>query len=134
MRKSAQDLVTEASALIESLTPVQVKQRLDEGNVTLIDVREPTEWEQHIEGAIQIPRGLIEFVADPECGPRLPPSLKFDMRHEQLVVVYCNSGARAALTARTLMDMGYEQVANLQGGLTGWQQAGLPLTSHYSGI
>ena len=134
MLKSARELVMEASTHVESLPPESVARDLASGEVVLIDVREPTEWEHHIAGAIQIPRGLIEFVADPECGPKLPPSLKFDLEPSQRVIVYCNSGARATLAALTLKNMGYENVANLDGGLAGWQEASLPVTSHHAGI
>ena len=59
-----------------------------------LDVREPVEWEQHIEGAVQVPRGLLEFVADP-ASPRHKPELDTGRR----VIVYCRSGTRAALAA-----------------------------------
>ena len=92
------------------------------------------EWEHHIAGAYQIPRGLLEFVSDPECGPRLPPNLKYDLDPTRRVIVYCNSGARGALAARSMQDMGYERVANLDGGITAWREAGLPLAEHHGGL
>ena len=64
----------------------------------------------------------------------LPPSLTFDLEPNLRVIIYCNSGARATLAARTLRSMRYEQVANLDGGLAGWQEASLPVTSHHAGI
>ena len=63
-------------------------------------------------------RRLLEFVADPECGPRLPDSLKVGLESSERVVVYCNTGGRGALAAYTLKVLGYERVANLDGGLT----------------
>jgi len=134
MPKTVMDLVTEARAQIESLSAVDTANEIASGKVILVDVREPLEWEHHIEGAIQIPRGLLEFVADPECGPRLPPSLKSDMDPTRRVIVYCNTGGRGALAAHTLKMMGYDHVANLDGGIMAWKEAGLPIAEHHSGL
>ena len=134
MPKTAMELVMEARAQIENITPEDTAREIAAGEVVLLDIREPLEWEHHIEGAIQIPRGLLEFVADPECGPRLPPSLKFDMDPARRVIVYCNTGGRGALAAQTLKILGYEQVANLDGGMKAWQEAGLPIAEHHAGL
>jgi rhodanese-related sulfurtransferase len=134
MPKTVMDLVTEARAQIENLSAEDALKEIASGNAILVDVREPLEWEHHIEGALQIPRGLLEFVADPECGPRLPPSLKFDMNPSSRVIIYCNTGGRGALAAHTLKILGYEHVANLDGGLNAWKEAGLPISEHHSGL
>ena len=63
-------------------------------------------WEQHIAGALQIPRGLLEFAADP-ASPRHNPELDPD----RSVIVYCRSGTRAALAALTLQTLGFKNVA-----------------------
>ena len=132
MPKTAMELVMEARANIENISPEDTASELASSEVILVDIREPLEWEHHIEGAIQIPRGLLEFVADPECGPRLPPSLKTDMDPGHRVIVYCNTGGRGALAAYTLKTLGYERVANLDGGMKSWQEAGLPIAEHHS--
>jgi rhodanese-related sulfurtransferase len=132
--RSARDLVTEARAQIESLSPQATQAELVAGDAILVDVREPVEWEHHIEGAYQVPRGLLEFVSDPECGPRLPPSLRYDLDPSRRVIVYCNSGARGALAALSLRQMGYERAANLDGGIKAWQEAGLPVAEHHGGL
>jgi rhodanese-related sulfurtransferase len=132
--RSVRDIVGAARERIQQVTPADAAEELASGEVTLIDVREPVEWEQHIEGAFQVPRGLLEFVGDPECGPHLPPSLKYEMDPSRRTITYCNSGARATLAAATLKDMGFENVANLDGGLTAWTEAGLPTTEHHAGI
>ena len=134
MAKTTQDLVKEAMAAIEAIAPAALQSELDAGGVRLIDVREPMEWELHIEGALQIPRGLLEFVADPECGPRLPQSLRIGLGPSERVVVYCNTGGRGALAAYTLKIMGYERAANLEGGLAAWKEAGLPVAEHHGGL
>ena len=133
MAKTTQDLVMEAMGQVEAISPADLRAELDAEGVRLIDVREPMEWEQHIGGAVQIPRGLLEFVADPECGPRLPESLRIGLGPRERVVVYCNTGGRGALAAYTLKVMGYERVANLEGGLTAWREAGLPVAEHHGG-
>jgi len=134
MAKTTQDLVSEAMGQVEALSPMRLEAELTSGETVLIDVREPMEWEQHIEGAVQIPRGLLEFVADPACGPRLPQSLRIGLEPTQRVVVYCNTGGRGALAALTLKTMGYERVANLDGGLSAWKEAGLPVAEHHGGL
>ena len=134
MAKTTQDLVMEAMGQVEAISPAGLAVELEAGGTRLIDVREPMEWEQHIEGAVQIPRGLLEFVADPECGPRLPDSLKVGLQPTERVVVYCNTGGRGALAAYTLKVMGYERVANLEGGLAAWREAGLPVSEHHGAL
>ena len=79
--------------------------------------------------SVQVPRGLLEFVADP-ASPRHKPELDPARR----VIVYCRSGTRAALAALTLKTLGFEDVANLDGGLSAWKQAGLPTDEHHSDL
>ena len=102
-----------------------------QGGAVLLDVREAEEWQHgHIPDSVPAPRGLVEFFADP-TSPRHKESLDPAGR----VIVVCASGARAALAAATLLDMGYENVAVLDGGLKAWMDAGLPTNEHeYSGI
>ena len=80
-------------------------------------------------GAVQVPRGLLEFAADP-ASPRHKPELDPASR----VIVYCRSGARAALAAATLKELGFENVANLDGGFTAWKDAGLPTDEHHADL
>lgn len=132
--KSVREVVEEARTQIKSLSPEETSDALGSGEAIVIDVREPVEWEQHIGGAYQIPRGLLEFVADPECGPILPDNLKFTLDPSRRVITYCNTGARATLAALTLKQMGFEDAANLDGGLTAWKEAGMPIAEHHAGI
>jgi rhodanese-related sulfurtransferase len=122
-------MIAEAKAQIESVSPKDAAAEAAAGKAVLVDVREPVEWEHHIAGAVQVPRGLLEFVADP-ASPKHRPELDPAGR----VIVYCRSGARAALACATLKDMGFENVANLEGGFGAWQEAGLPATEHHDGI
>ena len=129
MSKSVAEMIAEASAQIEKVSPKDAAAEAAAGTAVLVDVREPVEWEHHIAGAVQVPRGLLEFVADP-ASPKHRPELDPAGR----VIVYCRSGARAALACATLKDMGFENVANLAGGFGAWQEAGLPSAEHHDGI
>ncbi|MCC6835755.1 MAG: rhodanese-like domain-containing protein [Cytophagales bacterium] len=123
--KSAADLVKEAKAQIENLTPAQVKSEIDKGNVTIIDIREPEELRQNgvIPGSINAPRGMLEFYADSSL-PYHKPEFKKDSR----IILQCASGGRSALAVVTLKQMGYTNVAHLDGGFKAWKEAGLPVT------
>lgn len=125
--KTAAQMVTEAMAQVEKVTPAEAAAELAEGKVAIVDVREPVEWERHIAGAVQVPRGLLEFAADP-----VSPRHNAELEPTGRVIVYCRSGVRAALAAKTLLDMGYENVANLDGGITSWIEAGLPTIEHHA--
>ena len=129
MTKTAAAMVGEANAQIEHVSPTEASDEATTGNAVLLDVREPVEWEQHIKGAVQVPRGLLEFVADPAS-----PRHNAELDPARRVIVYCRSGTRAALAALTLKTLGYEHVANLDGGFTAWKEAGLPTDEHHADI
>jgi rhodanese-related sulfurtransferase len=124
MSKTAAELLAEANAIVETVTPQQAHDEAAVGAM-LLDVREPMEWEQYVPGAVQVPRGVLEWVADPES-----PKHNAAMDPSRRVIVYCRSGVRAALAASTLMTLGYESVANLAGGFNAWREAGLPIEDH----
>ena len=128
MSKTAAELVGEAKAQVEGISPQDAAAEVASGAVVL-DVREPVEWEQHIEGAVQIPRGLLEFSADP-ASPRHKPELDPSAR----VITYCRSGGRGALAALTLKTLGFQNVANLDGGFAAWKEAGLPINEHHGDL
>ena len=129
MPKTVAEMIAEANAQIETVSPRDAADQAAAGTAVFVDVREPVEWEHHIAGAVQVPRGLLEFVADP-ASPKHRP----EMDPASRVIVYCRSGARAALACATLEMMGFENVANLEGGFGAWQAAGLPATEHHDGI
>jgi adenylyltransferase/sulfurtransferase len=87
---------------------------LRSGTVTVVDVREPAEWEEgHIPGAANIPRGLLEY----QAADKLPDK---DAR----IVVHCALGGRGSLSAKSLQEMGYTNIANMDGGVKGWREQG----------
>ena len=118
---TAAQLVAEAAALIAHVTPQQAAAERAGAEVVLLDVREPAEWAHHIEGAVRIPRGLLEFHADP-TSPRHDPALDPGRR----VIVYCQTGIRSVLATATLRRLGFTDVVNMTGGFTAWADAGLP--------
>jgi rhodanese-related sulfurtransferase len=129
MTQTAAEMVGQAMAEIESVSPKDAFGEMSSNGVVFLDVREPVEWELHIAGAVQVPRGLLEFVADP-ASPRHKPELDPAGR----VIVYCRSGTRAALATLTLKTLGFEDVANLDGGFGAWNEAGLPTDEHHSDL
>lgn len=110
------ELVARAKREITEISPAALEERLTDGGLVLIDVRESDEHAQGaIEGAKLIPRGLLEsnislHVPDPKAE----------------IVVYCAAGARSALAAKSLRDLGYERVSSLAGGFGVWKAEGRP--------
>lgn len=129
MPTSVAEMIAEANAQIETVSPTDAAAEAAAGAAVLLDVREPVEWEHHIAGSVQVPRGLLEFAADPAS-----PRYKTELDPAGRVIVYCRSGARAALACATLKSMGYENVVNLAGGFGAWQEAGLPSDEHHDGL
>jgi rhodanese-related sulfurtransferase len=115
--KSYQQIVMEALQTVPEVAPADLQSRLSGGEqIVLIDVREPEEFARgKIPGAHTIPRGVLEMQVD----GRLP--------REATVVLYCGGGGRSALAAKSLADMGYDKVENLQGGWSAWTNSGLPV-------
>ena len=131
---SVSELVADARTHIDNLSPAQVRDELASDHVVLIDVREPPEWEEHIEGAVQVPRGLLEYVADPETRAHVPPAMQANLEPGTRVITYCRSGARGALAAYTLKSFGYERAANLDGGIAAWKKSNLPTNEHHGDL
>jgi rhodanese-related sulfurtransferase len=127
--KTAAELVQEARAGVENIAPKDAYDEIQTGQAVALDVREPVEWEHHIEGAVQVPRGLLEFAADPTS-----PRHNAELDPSRRVIVYCRSGARAVLAAQTLKVMGFDNVANLDGGFGAWTKEGLPEEEHHSDL
>jgi len=119
--KTAMQLVTEAKQRIENLTPEQVATELESGGVLLVDLREADERIQRgsIRGSVHAARGMLEFYADPTSEDHMP---EFDPNRR--TILYCAGGARSALAVETLRQLGYTDVAHLEGGLTAWTGAG----------
>jgi rhodanese-related sulfurtransferase len=122
MSKKASELVAEAKSKIENLDPDTVERELASGDAVLVDIREAEELQGgRIEGSVHIPRGMLEFRADPTSPYHQEP-----LDPSKRVILHCASGGRSALAAATLKEMGYERIAHLDGGFNGWKEAGKP--------
>lgn len=121
MTKSAKDLVAEASRAVETLSAEAALARLGQPDTVLVDVREGEELSKtgKIAGAVHVPRGVLEFQADPAS-----PTHKAELAGDKRLVLYCASGNRSALAAKTLRDMGLTSVAHVAGGFPALQKAG----------
>ena len=123
--KSSQDLVNEANQVIETLDPSTVKLMTNKNECILIDVRDIRElWK---EGTVidskHIPRGMLEFWLDPQSS--YYKENKFDPKKK--LVLYCALGMRSALATKSLVDMGFKNVAHVKGGFDALKQSGLKL-------
>ncbi len=117
MSLTAMELVHAAKQNIEEIDPTRAQALLD--NSLILDVREPSEYAAGcLPGAINIPRGMLEFRIGsiPDCNPAAS------------LLVYCQSGGRSALAVEVLKKMGYGQAVSLAGGFKLWQDSGLPVT------
>lgn len=121
--KKAADLVAEAKARIENLDVAGVDKEQADG-VMLVDLREPAELTEagRISGSVHVPRGMLEFRADPTSTYHQEG---FDP--ERRIILHCATGGRSALAAAALQDMGYHNVAHLDGGFKAWAEAGRPI-------
>jgi molybdopterin/thiamine biosynthesis adenylyltransferase/rhodanese-related sulfurtransferase len=105
---------------IEQLSPEQALEEIKgaNGDLVLLDIREPHEHaEVHLEGDVLVPPVEVAERID-----ELAPDTS------QRLILYCRSGARSARAANLLKEqLGYDNVANVEGGILAWQEAGLPV-------
>jgi rhodanese-related sulfurtransferase len=119
MGKSVKDLVAAANAVVPTISAEEARQKISDGAL-VVDVRDAAEVEQSgkVAGAVHIPRGMVEFRADPDT-----PYFDKNFAKDRPVIVYCAAGGRAALSGQALREMGYEEVYNL-GGFNDWAESG----------
>jgi sulfur-carrier protein adenylyltransferase/sulfurtransferase len=111
---SPRDLLSEAKAVITEVDTAEAEARL--GKAQFLDVREPDEYEQGaIAGAVHLPRGQLEFQVEGRLPDKSAP-----------IVVYCAAGVRSAFAARTLGELGYQDVVSMAGGFNRWKDDGRP--------
>ena len=120
--KSSQDLVNEANSLIETLDTIKVKSMVDNNVCILIDVRDIRElWKEGtVKDSKHIPRGMLEFWLDPESSyfkeHKIDPKKK--------IILFCALGMRSALATKSLVEMGFKNVAHVKGGFDALKQNG----------
>ena len=119
--KTAAHLVAEAKTHVAGQSPQEVEAELQGGEALLVDIGEEDERSRHgsIRGAVHVPRGMLEFAADPTSA-----YFRSEFDPERRTILFCVSGGRAALATDTLRMLGYADVAYLEGGLTAWRAAG----------
>lgn len=115
MAKTYKELMDEARETIPELTIDEVKERTERGeDWAVLDVREREEYrEGHLEGAIPLPRGFLEMRVEETLPDKTRP-----------IIAYCAGGVRSLIAARTMQEMGYENVSSMSGGYTAWKNAG----------
>ena len=125
--KSSQDLVDEANQVIETLDPPKVKLMTDNNECILIDVRDIRElWKEGtVKNSKHIPRGMLEFWLDPRSS--YYKENKFDQNKK--MILFCALGMRSALATKSLIDMGYKNVAHVNGGFDALKQCGLKIVA-----
>ena len=115
-------MLAEANAAIETVSVQDAIAVHGEPGYTFIDIREGEERAKGtIAGSVHVPRGFLEFRADPESQMHDPVFSKGDR-----LVLFCASGGRSALAAKTLVDMGFEDICHIAGGMDAWAEAGGP--------
>lgn len=123
----AWDMVARAKESIENLSPAEVKAELeavagsDDPTTVAVDIRDNRELylKGTIPGAVHAPRGMLEFWVDPASEYHravFDPSRRY--------ILFCAGGGRSALAAKAMKDMGYPDVAHLEPGFGGWEEAG----------
>ena len=119
--KSANDLVSKALLEIRTISADEALALFNEGKCNIIDIREKGELDKtgRVENSNHIPRGMLEFWLDPD-GPYFK-SGKLDMSKE--MVLFCAGGLRSALAAKSLKEMGFENVSHIDGGFAAISQS-----------
>lgn len=123
MPTNVKQMLEAANAAAPRITPAQAREMIAKGDALVVDVRDAPEVQKSgkVAGAVNASRGMLEFRADPESPYH---SKEFDKR--KAVILYCASGGRAALSAKTLKEMGYDRVYNL-GAFKDWAESGGPV-------
>jgi rhodanese-related sulfurtransferase len=123
-KKGFKQLVGDANAEVTTWTVEQAIATVGKDDVAFIDLREPEEVARDgaIPGAEHAPRGMLEFFADPES-----PVHKPVFASGKTLVLYCGTSGRSALAAKTLKEMGLDNVSHIGGGFKAWVASNGPV-------
>jgi rhodanese-related sulfurtransferase len=126
--KGFRQLVDEANAQITTYSVAQVRARLDDPKVQIVDIRDVRELEREgtVPGCINAPRGMLEFWVDP-ASPYYKPVFGDEGKE---YILFCGAGWRSALAAKALKDMGMSNVAHIDGGFADWVKQAAPVESY----
>ena len=121
--KTAKDYLKEANSVVEKISTAEGIEQHKSGDLVVVDVRDSSAFPKTgtVLGALRIPRGIIEFAADDTH-----PMHNSALQKGSAIGIICAVGGQAALTAKTMKDMGFENVVNL-GGISDWAEAGGPM-------
>lgn len=113
-----QKLIEKVKGEIKEITPEELSRQVNQGNITVIDIRENEEFSAgHLPSAIFIPRGFLELRIEATAPER-----------DQAICLYCGGGNRSALAARSLQELGYTKVFSLEGGISRWIRENRPVS------
>lgn len=120
MPTTVKQMIAAADETVPRIDFQEARRLIEEKDAILVDIRDGREVDGSgkAKGALHVPRGTLEFSADPES-----PSHKDDFRKDRPVILYCGSGGRAALAGKTLKELGFSDVFNV-GGFKDWVEAG----------
>ena len=123
--KSSQKLVSEALKEVKTISPQEALQKSDNQKCNLIDIRDIRELQKEgrVLNSVHIPRGMLEFWLDPESAYFKDGKLDF----EKEMVLFCAGGLRSALAAKSLKDMGFENVSHIDGGFSLMKNSGFKI-------
>jgi rhodanese-related sulfurtransferase len=125
MRRTIHDVLAEARARLDRLTPAQARRAVAEEDALIVDIRTELQRERDgvVPGSIHFPRNVLEWRLDPDSGAADPRIGGLARR----VVVMCDAGYQSSLAAAGLRDLGFERATDLAGGFQAWRAAGLPV-------
>ncbi len=124
---SVAELVKRANAQIRTYSPAEAIERATGGEAQLVDIRDIRELDREgrVDSAIHAPRGMLEFWFDPSS----PYYREVFGDASKTYVLFCAAGWRSALAAKTLGDMGFENIAHVDGGFAALKEAGAPISA-----
>lgn len=123
VKRPVREMVAEANQAVRTISLEEAHKLLGQDDVQFVDVREKHEFDAGtIPGAVSVPRGLLEWLADPAI-----PTHRKELHSGKRLVLFCASGGRSALAAKTLTEMGFPDVCHIEGGYNAWKQGGLPV-------
>lgn len=125
--RSVNEMVAEAKGRIDNISPTEAARRVEEQGALIVDIRDVRELQREgaIPGAMHTPRGMLEFWVSPDS-----PYTKKVFSDDREFIICCAGGARSALSADTLQQMGLQKVSHIKTGFGGWSRDGLPVTDY----
>lgn len=127
MKKGFKELIAEANSLVKTISVEEALRLVKHDDAVFIDLREEAELIRDgvIPGAVHVPRGMLEFVIDPDS-----PYHNTVFSSGKQFIFYCAAGSRSALGTQVAQTMGLDDVAHIGGGMKSWKEAGAPIEAY----